>query len=799
LNQEKLLKVKNIFEQALEIDSDKRDKFINEHCGNDDEIKNEVLSLLDAHEKTTKFLHIPPQLNKAPKGPNSFKDSFIGKRIGNYLIEKEAGVGGMGIVYKGKRDDKEFEHKVAIKILRQQFHSEYIVKRFQNERQTLANLQHPNIARLLDGGTTDDGLPYLVMEYIEGNSLIEYCDEKKLNIKQRLDIFRLVCDAVQFAHQNLIVHRDIKPGNVLVNKQGIPKLLDFGIAKLMDEEIAEENEGLTKTGVWHLTPEYASPEQIKGERITTRSDIYSLGILLYQLLTGHQPYRVTSSSPVAISKIITEGQIVKPSEKFQLTEEILSSDGNTKQITPQSVSNLRNEKQDKIFQHLKGDIDNIILKAMHKDPGQRYSSVQEFSNDIKRYLIGMPVIARKDTINYRISKFVRRHKVSVALFILVNIIVISSTIAIIFQSRIAAEERDRARLETQKADRINEFLQQMLASANPNWYVKGKVKGPDVTVIAVLNEAARRLETEMEEQPEVKADLHLTIGDTYLSLGKPGLAGYHFEAAYKLRSSLFAEDDPKSIESLFYLAVARRLQEDIDAAEKTYRKIITFLRKPKNAGNVYFPHTLDALGYIMFINKNNPAAAEPLLRESLQRFREFYGETHYTIPYGLERLGAVLIATGQINEAEKLLIQALDILSKIPGLSENDRDIRLSGLYALLGKVYLDTKRLDKAEDHLRKSIEIRIKKLPKENKDIWQSKTELGICLLKQKRYSEAEQLLVGSVEFYKKDKNTNTKRITRCLKYLAVLYQETGNTSKAKLFESELEKLNSELSSNQ
>jgi len=868
LDKAKINIVKSVFEQALDIDLKKRQKFLNEKCGDDEELKKEVLSLLDAHNQTDDFLEIPPNIKGKKSHPE--KDQFIGTRIGNYLIEAEAGVGGMGIVYRGKRDDKEFEHKVAIKILRQQFNSEYVIKRFQNERQTLANLQHPNIARLLDGGTTEEGLPYLVMEYIDGKSLIEYCDEKNLNISQRLEIFRLVCSAVQYAHQNLVVHRDIKPGNVLVNKEGRPKLLDFGIAKLMDEELNENEEGLTKTGMWHLTPEYASPEQIKGENITTRSDIYSLGILLYQLLTGHQAYRITTNSPIAIGKIITDEQVIKPSDKFQSTEEISSSDGTMKQITPQSISNSRNEKPEKIFQHLKGDIDNIILKAIHKDPERRYTSAEQFSEDIRRHLIGLPVIARKDTLKYRFSKFVQRHKVGVALFIIFNFFILLSIAAIIYQANIASEERDKARIELKKFDEVNNFLLEMLASADP------EVKGRDVKVFDLLDKATEDVNVKLKNHPKIKSAIKQTLGSTFIGLGeydkaktllteslesnkilfglnskevaisshqlglcydwignfqladsfynqgitifdkisgKPtkGFAdnlndygtmltnlGHYDSAAVVFKKALDIyslyndEKGQKEAITINNLAVNLHHQNKVDEAEKYYLEALNILTNLYGINRPEIASIYNNLAFI-YLDNNNFDASENAFQKAYEIKLEVLGKDHPSNGLALINLGMLYFTEAEYRNAEIPLLQAIDFFIRIKAT----KDPFLSLAYYWLGRTYLESNQLSKSEKVLKKSIIIREVVFGNEHSKTWSSKGELGICLLKLKRYSESEKLLNETLEFYKNDKFRDLKKITRYTEYSAILYKEIGNKSLANSYQTEFEKLKNEIPS--
>jgi len=289
--------------------------------------------------------------------------------------------------------------------------TDYILRRFRHERQILASLDHPNIGRLLDGGATDDGLPYLVMEYIEGTRIDEYCDSHKLSILERLKLFRTACAAVHYAHQNLVVHRDIKPSNILVTESGIPKLLDFGIAKLLNPELSAETVEQTASVLRLMTPEYASPEQVKGDPISTASDTYSLGVLLYELLSGRHPYQIKSRLPREIERVICEQEPEKPSAAVSRAAELLAS-GLTGPITltPEKVSRARATQPDKLRRLLSGDLDNIVAKALRKEPTRRYPSVEQFSEDVRRYMENLPVTARKDTFTYRAEKFVQRHK-----------------------------------------------------------------------------------------------------------------------------------------------------------------------------------------------------------------------------------------------------------------------------------------------------------------------------------------------------------------------------------------------------
>lgn len=345
MDPERWRQVKQLFQEALERPSEARAAFLDEACSDDPELRAELESLLAAHRETKEFVD-PEHLMLFPEADPTAESSLVGKLVGPYRVLRKLGYGGMGLVYLAVRDDQVFQKRVAVKLVKRGMDTDEIVRRFRHERQTLAALEHPNIARLLDGGTTDDGLPYFVMEYVEGIPIDTYCDTHRLTIEERLKLFQEVCSAVQYAHQNLVIHRDIKPANILVTSEGVPKLLDFGIAKIMNPELLLQSAPLTREAMHFMTPEYASPEQIRGEPITTVTDVYSLGVLLYELLTGHKPYRIATRSPTEIEKIICEQEPEKPSTAIQRVEEVPTDDGTTRQVTPETVCRTRGEQPD---------------------------------------------------------------------------------------------------------------------------------------------------------------------------------------------------------------------------------------------------------------------------------------------------------------------------------------------------------------------------------------------------------------------------------------------------------------------
>jgi eukaryotic-like serine/threonine-protein kinase len=410
--------VKEILALALERSPAERDTFVREACGDDGALRDEVESLMAHSSGADSLLEDSPVAHFLSFQP----DSMVGKKIGAYRILRSIGHGGMAVVYLGERDDQHFRKQVAVKMVLPGTNAEEIFRRFRNERQTLASLDHSNIVKLIDGGSTEDGLPYLVMDYVDGAPIDRYCDTHTLSIDQRLQLFRTVCSAVEYAHQKHIIHRDLKPANILITKEGVPRLLDFGIAKLLDPGLFHTRM-VTQTAWRPMTPEYASPEQVRGKEVTKSSDIYSLGVLLFELLTDHRPYRATGQSLLEMERSICEEEAEKPSTVVGRTESRVSEGTQiTTVITPELVARNRGVESVELRRRLQGDLDTILMKALRKDPQDRYASAQDFSNDIERHLAGRPVVARRPTFSYRGGRFLLRHKESVGTAIILLIL-----------------------------------------------------------------------------------------------------------------------------------------------------------------------------------------------------------------------------------------------------------------------------------------------------------------------------------------------------------------------------------------
>ncbi len=424
MNAERYRKIKQIFNRAAEMALLERRDFVFSACADDSEMRREVEKMLtfaddaeDVLEKNAFEIYANPKHAKIPEN------------IGGYKIVREIGRGGMGAVYEAVRESRDFRRRVALKVIKRGMDTDAVVSRFRHEQKILASLEHPFIARFLDGGMTDDGLPFYAMEFVEGLPIDDYCAAQNLSIDEKLKLFREVCAAVQYAHQNLVVHRDLKPKNILVTTDGAPKLLDFGIGKILTPE--SEDDAGTATQLGMMTPAYASPEQIRGARIGTASDIYSLGVILYELLTGQKPYKINSKSQIEIEKAVIETEPPKPSTVVSSQQSAVSSQDTERN----PKSEIRNPKS------LRGDLDTIILKSLRKEVAERYVSVGQFSEDVRRYLEGVPILARPHTFSYRAAKFIRRNRVGVVAATLVFLALCTGITVAVWQARRAEQQR----------------------------------------------------------------------------------------------------------------------------------------------------------------------------------------------------------------------------------------------------------------------------------------------------------------------------------------------------------------------
>ncbi|HKP86647.1 MAG TPA: protein kinase [Blastocatellia bacterium] len=605
------------------------------------------------------------------------QEIFQEPNIGPYKVIRRIGQGGMGFVYLAARDDDQFKKQVAIKVVRPGMDTDFVLRRFLSERQILANLDHPNIARLLDGGTTEDNRPYFVMEHIEGKPITQYADEHRLSTVERLKLFREVCAAVHYAHQNLVIHRDIKPSNILVTAGGTPKLLDFGIAKLLNPDLAGLTVEATAVAVRLMTPEYASPEQVLGEQITTASDVYSLGVLLYELLTGHRPYKITSRLPHDIARVVCEQEPQKPSTAVAREETVVNADGATRMtLTPESVSRTRDGQPDKLRRKLSGDIDNIVLMAMRKEPRRRYASVDQLSNDILRHLEERPIIARTDTFVYRSTKFFKRHKAG-ALAALLILITLFGGFAATMRQRARAERRfnDVRQLANSFLFEFHDAIRDLPGStAARELIVKRALEYLDSLAKESGNDPSllRELATAYQKVGDVQGNPYdSNIGDTAGAIES-------FRKSLAIREKLVA-DDPSRAEDRRALAISYgRIGDvawgkgDTEVALEAYRNAVAIGEALQSAGQ------LDA-----------------------QSSRTLWG-SYRDYAYALAQ-------SGDLTAALESFKKGRDVVEKLVAENPNDPKTQhdLSAYYSILGDAQGETKDLAGALESFRSALAI--------------------------------------------------------------------------------------------
>jgi serine/threonine-protein kinase len=793
--------VAELFKCAVERKEAQWSSFLDEACHDDTKLRREVESLLRFSKHNSDFLEqpdFPAQFSAEPILPP-------GQVIASYRIVSHLASGGMGDVYLAI--DEKLARKVALKVIRPGLATEGVMRRFRREEQILAALNHPHIAHLYGADISPDGFSYFIMEYVEGIRIDTYCNANNLSIRERLLIFRKVCGAVHFAHQHLVIHRDIKPSNILVRSDGEPKLLDFGIAKLLSEDSLQPDRTITMGPA--LTPAYASPEHARGGQVTTASDVYSLGVLLYQLLTGRRPYRIRFNRPEEVARVIIEQEPIRPSA--------VAKEGGANAIT-------RGHK-------LRGDLDNIVLMALRKEPERRYSSAAQFSEDIRRHLQGLPVVAHKDTLRYRTRKFAARHSPSVATAALVVLALIGGVIAFASEARIAATQRDKALLAKNKAERLAAFLDKVFLSSDRSWAGAATRQGRNLTLDEAVEQAARSAEKDLADQPDTLAKLQRTIGNSYRVQGKYELAehylrnsldnyrkafgskdpeviqaswkvgqnlvdqGRHAEAEPLLREALafyrhalhpgddatlkpFAgclndlayllrlEDKAAESEALLgealqygprwksadrihvalnlgHLGLARFDRGDLTEAESAERQAIEEFRRLPNGERLEIAPPLFLLGLILN-TKGDYVQAESLVREGLAVLHRLVGDEYFLVAIGRAHLATVVQARGRTAEALQLAGDAVSLGRRVTSPGYPF----LAGPITTLGSILTINKEPEVAEPYLREGLSLRQKIYPRTHWSVCDNESRLGQCLAAQGKLTDAEPLLVGSYQ---------------------------------------------------
>jgi serine/threonine protein kinase/tetratricopeptide (TPR) repeat protein len=735
-------RIEELFRAAIDRPAADRDLYLTLACRGDEELRREVLSLI-SRDTAEDFIR-DPIVGAAMSVTAGPEDELTGQRIGPYRVTRLIGRGGMGAVYEAERDDEQFKQQVALKIIKRGMDTDYLRDRFLIERRILASLDHPHIARLFDGGATVEGLPYFVMELIAGDPITIYCRRSELPLNEKLSLFRSVCSAVQHAHQNLIVHRDLKPSNILITEEGAPKLLDFGIAKLLSPD-GRPADAQTQTGLRMMTPEYASPEQASGQAVATTTDVYSLGVVLYELLTERRPHQFKTASPADPRQLLWETEIEAPS---QVVARELQGAG-------------------KLARRLAGDLDNIVMMAMRKEPERRYQSVEQFSEDIRRYLAGLPVAARKDTFGYRMSKFARRNKAGVV--ILALLVVLAVVLAI--QTARIAQERDRANQEAAAARAMTESLAAMFEFADP-----GKARGNTITARELLDQGTEKVLRELDAQPAAQAKLMVTIGQMYQSIGLYDRSQALLEEALQLRRRTLGQQHPDVAASVYHLAMAAKLDGDYARSESLHREALAMRRKLLGNQHRDVAQSLDELGSLL-VDRGNFNEAEILLREPLALRRKLFGDEHSEVAESLTSLGRLMTDTGKLKEAESYYRQAFEMRRRLFGVEHPLTAGGMNNLAAVLQEAG-DYKA---AEALFRDALTIRRKLLDPEHPDLILSMANLASVCQDARKYDEAEQLYRETLTLRRKLLGEDHPKLAVTMNNLATLLRDQGKYDEA------------------
>ena len=840
---ERWQRVEEIFGAALDHPEGARAHMVSDACGDDEELRREVLSLLEAADEAADYFTDLASRAGVPPPTNNDVEGFLGRTIGKYRLVRLLGRGGMGIVFLAERDDHQFEKQVALKLLPLGGGSPDATLRFLRERQILAQLEHPGIAHLIDGGVTDEATPYYVMEYVEGVPIDAYCDAKRLTLPERLALFLKVCDAVEHAHRHLVVHRDLKPNNILVTPDSEVKLLDFGIARVLaDERSATES---TITGRAHpMTLAYASPEQVRGEPITTASDVYALGILLYKLLTGLHPYRKELTSPTDAERVICREEPTKPSVRIAGA----GADGEARVAAAHGTSLQR------LARTLRGDLDTIVMMALRKEPSRRYALVGHLVEDLRRYQDGLPVHAHADSLRYRASRFVRRNRLAVSAGLLVTVLAITLVVlSVRFMVTTAAQGR-ALRQEAETTEEVSQFLVGLFRSADP---IEGF--GDTVRARAILDEGAARLEAASDVRPDIRARMMSELGEVYRNLGLYDDAARLHGQALTLRRELYGDMHHQVAESLELLASALEATREFERALPLYEGALVIRRslpepvataatlqglartlrdlgladsaegpasealaiRRYELGDDHF-QTLEAwldLAYVMRGQGRNDSAQ--VLYEAVIPKLEAHGDSGArALPAALNNLAYIHMTRGEYAAAEQLYRKAIPIerewgsvpnllllhnnlagvLDRQDKIAETDSVLRLhidiaeeywpeghwrvGSAYGGLGTFHLLQGDTSGAEPYLRSALEMYLRTVGEDHSRTTYAKVQLGTCLMGLGRFAAAESYLLEASRWLRTNRGMDNSFTREMLSQLISLYRRWGRPEQAEQY---------------
>ncbi len=772
-------KVQSLFHEAADMPPAEQRVFLETRCGDDSALVSEVLILLEEDARGGSLLDsdVAEVASQIFSDPSSGRLPF--KEFGPYRIKRALGEGGMGVVYLAERED--LGNEVAIKILRDAWVSPARRERFNVEQRTLAQLNHPSIARLYDADTSPDGTPFFVMEYVEGVPLTDFCRTMRCTIPERLRLFRAVCEAVLYAHQHAVIHRDLKPSNILVKQHGSIRLLDFGIAKHLENlgELVDQ----TVTGLRLMTPAYAAPEQIRGEQVGIHSDVYSLGVVLYELLAGRLPFDLSSCTPAQAEKVLTEQEAAKPSDAAAKSAASAEASGSAVGASRAAWA----------------DLDVLCLTAMHKDPQRRYQSVEALIRDVDHYLNGEPLEARPDTWHYALGKFVRRHwqlvSTAAAVFTLLVGLVVFYTVRL-------ARARNAAVMQAARTQRIQRFMLNLFQGGDPS-------AGPadDLRVVTLLDRGVQEARS-LDAEPAVQAELFETLGGIYQKLGKLEQADALMESALAKREALYGPDSTETAKGLLALGSLRDAEARYGDAERLIRQALDRDRRHLPANDPAVAKAMLALGGVLedrgaydqsiaileqtvqlySAPGSSPAdladslyelgnaqfyaghyeKSEETNQRALAIYKQIYGERHPRVADVLINLGAIRLDTGHYRDAEQYDREALDIVQAWYGKDNPETATDLT----ILARSLVYQKRYDEASDLLQQSLAIKERTFGKVHPSVASTLNELGSVALQEGKYDAAEQYFERMADIYRTEYGEQHYLYATALSNLASVY---------------------------
>jgi serine/threonine protein kinase len=702
---------------ALKLDASERDEFLRLGCGGDADLRQAVDSLLGYEQKLDGFLEYPPQRTETLNASLDREPSQAGQTLGPYHLLQPIGAGGMGEVWLAEQRQP-IRRRVAIKLIKAGMDTREVVARFESERQALALMEHPGIAKVFDAGATPQGRPYFVMEYVTGIPITEYCDKHRMTLRQRLELFIHVCDGVQHAHQKAIIHRDLKPTNILVGEvdgRPVPRIIDFGLAKATAQPLTPETL-FTRAGVIVGTPTYMSPEQADstGMDVDTRTDVYSLGVVLYELLVGEVPLDFRKLAFDEILRRMREEEASKPSAKLR-----------TRNQQSSTASKNRGSDSPTLARQLRGDLDAITLKALEKDRSRRYASPSDLAADIARYLRNDTVLAHAPSAAYRTRKYIRRHWVGVAAVAGLLVVLTSFGVAQTLQLRRITRERDRA-------DRIAAFMTGMFKVSDPS-----TARGNSITAREILDKASREIDTGLSRDPEMQAQMMQTMANVYDQLGLYPQEQSLLTHAFGIRRRVLGTQNPDTLVSMYGLGRNLVQQGHYAEAEKVFRETRDIQRRVLGPEH---PETLASMGSVagVLMYEGRYAESEKLGRQTLDIERRVLGPEHPGTLTTMANLAMVLEYEGRYADAEKLCRETLDIERRV--LGPENRHVLMS--MSILAVLLDEQGRHSEAEKLHREALNTQRRILGPEHPETLRSTTNLALALMYEGRYAEAEKL---------------------------------------------------------